>query len=168
MLSGRDPEKPCISVCAGAGCDGLGSGRIVSAFEEEIRKLGLDAKVDVRATGCHGFCEKGPNIVISPGEICYFEVKPEDVPDIVAHTVKGEVLDRLVYRDPDTGQKAVHLGEVPFYKRQTRLLMGDNPRIDPTRIEDYFALGGYAALSKALFEMRPDQVLDEVKKAREQ
>ena len=165
ILSGRDPGKPCISVCAGAGCDGLDSGRIVSAFEEEIRKLGPDAKVGVRATGCHGFCEKGPNIVISPGEICYFEVKPEDVPDIVAHTAKGQVLDRLVYTHPDTGQKAVHLNEVPFYKHQTRLLMGDNPRIDPTRIEDYFTIGGYAALSKALFQMSPDQVLDEVKKA---
>ena len=165
ILSGRDPEKPCIAVCAGAGCHGLDSGSVVSAFEEEVTKLGLGAKVDVRATGCHGFCEKGPNVVISPGEICYFEVKPEDVSDIVAHTVKGEVLDRLVYTHPNTGQKAVHMGEVPFYKQQTRLLIGDNPRIDPTRIEDYLALGGYAALSKALFEMSPDQVLDEVKKA---
>jgi len=165
ILSGRDPEMPCIAVCAGAGCHGLDSGRVVSAFEEEVGKLSLGAKVTIRATGCHGFCEKGPNVVISPGAICYFEVKPEDVPDIVAHTVKGEVLDRLVYTDPDTGQKAVHLGEVPFYKHQTRLLIGDNPRIDPMRIEDYLALGGYAALSKALFEMSPDQVIDEVKKA---
>ena len=165
ILSGRDPDKPCISVCTGAGCHGLDSGRVVGAFEEEVGKLGLGAKVDVRATGCHGFCEKGPNVVISPGEICYFEVKPGDVPDIVAHTAKGELLDRLVYTHPDTGQKAVHLGEVPFYKHQTRNLIGDNPRIDPTRIEDYLALGGYAALSKALFEMSPDRVLDEIKKA---
>ena len=165
ILSGRDAEKPCIAVCAGAACHGLDSGRVVSAFEQEVGKLDLGAKVEIRATGCHGFCEKGPNVVISPGEICYFEVKAEDVPDIVAHTVKGEVLDRLVYTHPDSGQKAVHLGEVPFYKQQTRLLIGDNLRIDPTRIEDYLALGGYAALSKALFEMSPDQVVDEVKKA---
>src|ERR1039458_726625 len=165
ILSGRDPEKPCIAVCAGAACHGLDSVRVVGAFEEEVTKQALGAKLDVKATGCHGFCEKGPNVVISPGEICYFEVKPEDVADIVAHTVKGEVLDRLVYRHPNSGQKAVHLGEVPFYKHQTRLLIGDNPRLDPTRIEDYLALGGYAALSKALFEMNPDQVLDEVKKA---
>src|SRR3972149_6624357 len=95
ILSGRDPGKPCISICAGAGCHGLDSGSVVSAFEEEVKKLGLGAKLDIRATGCHGFCEKGPNIVISPGEICYFEVKPEDVPDIVAHTVKGAGLERL-------------------------------------------------------------------------
>jgi NADH-quinone oxidoreductase subunit F len=165
ILSDRDAEKPCIAVCAGAACHGLDSGRVVSAFEQEVGKLDLGAKVEIRATGCHGFCEKGPNVVISPGEICYFEVKAEDVPDIVAHTMKGKVLDRLLYTHPDTGQKAVHLGEVPFYKQQTRLLIGDNLRIDPTRIEDYLALGGYAALSKALFEMSPDQVVDEVKKA---
>ncbi len=165
ILSGRDPGKPCIAVCGGAGCHGLESGKLVGAFEEEIDRQGLGAKVEVRATGCHGFCEKGPNVVISPGEICYFEVKPEDVPDIVARTAKGEVLERLVYAHPVTGERAVHMDEVPFYKHQTRLLIGDNPRIDPTRIDDYLALGGYAALSKALFEMSPDQVLDEVKRA---
>jgi NADP-reducing hydrogenase subunit HndC len=165
ILSGRDPEKLCIAICAGAACHGLDSGRLVGAFEQEVKKLDMGAKVDIRTTGCHGFCEKGPNVVISPGEICYFEVKPEDVRDIVAHTVKGQVLDRLLYTHPETGRKAVHLGEVPFYKQQTRLLIGDNPGIDPTRIEDYLALGGYAALSKALFEMSPDQVLAEIKKA---
>lgn len=165
ILSDRAAGRPCIAVCAGAACHGLDSGRLISAFEKEVSKLDSSAKVEIRATGCHGFCEKGANVVITPGEICYFEVKPEDVPDVVAHTVKGEILDRLVYRHPDTGQRAVHLNEVPFYKQQTRLLIGDNPRIDPTRIEDYLALGGYAALSKALFEMSADQVLDEVKKA---
>jgi NADH-quinone oxidoreductase subunit F len=165
ILSGRDPAKPCIAVCAGAACHGVDSGRVARAFQEEVGKQGLGAEIDVRATGCHGFCEKGPNVVVGAGDICYFEVKPEDVPDIVAHTLKGEVLERLVYTHPDTGEKAVHLGEVPFYKHQTRVLIGDNPKIDPTRIDDYLALGGYSALSKALFEMTPDQVLDEIKKA---
>ena len=165
IRASRDPEKPCIAVCTGAACGGLDSRYLVDAFAAEIRQRDLGAKLELRATGCHGFCQKGPDVVISPGEICYFEVKPEDVPDIVAHSMKGEVLDRLVYRDPDTGQQAVRLSEVPFYKQQTRLLIGDNPRIDPTRIEDYLALDGYAALSKALFEMSPEQVLDEVKKA---
>ncbi len=165
ILSGRDPDKPCIAVCAGAACHGLDSRSVLSACEKEVRKPGLKAKVDVRATGCHGFCEKGPNVIVSPGEICYFEVKPEDVPEVVAHAAKGTVLDRLVYTHPETGEKAVHLDEVPFYKQQTRVLIGDNPKIDPTSIEDYIALGGYAALSKALFEMSPDKLLEEVKKA---
>jgi NADP-reducing hydrogenase subunit HndC len=165
ILARRDPRKPAIAVCVGAGCHGLQSGRLVEAFREEVSKAGLESKIDIRATGCHGFCEKGPNVVIDPGEICYFEVKPADVPDVVAHTMKGEVVDRLTFTHPGTGEKAIHLGEVPFYKHQTRILIGDNPKIDPTRIDDYLALGGYAALSKALFQMSPDQVLGEVKKA---
>lgn len=164
-MSGRDPAKPCIAVCAGAACHGLDSGTVAAAFEQEVRKLGPNAKVDVRVTGCHGFCEKGPNVVINPGETGYFEVKPEDVPEIVACTAKGEVVERLLYVDPKTGQKARCLSEVPFYKHQMRLLIGDNTKIDPMRIDDYLALGGYAALSKALFEMSPDQVVEEIKKA---
>jgi NADH-quinone oxidoreductase subunit F len=163
LSSSRDAAKPCIAVCAGAGCHALESADIVSALEEEVKKQGLEGKLDIRVTGCHGFCEKGPNIVVSPEDICYFEVKPEDAGDIVERTVNRQVLDRLVYAD--NGQKAVHMQEVPFYKHQTRLLIGDNPRIDPTRIEDYLALDGYSALSKALFQMTPDQVLEEVKKA---
>lgn len=69
ILSGRDPQKPCIAVCAGAACHGLDSAQVFSAFEEEVRKKGLNAKLDIRATGCHGLCEKGPNVIISPGEI---------------------------------------------------------------------------------------------------
>jgi NADP-reducing hydrogenase subunit HndC len=165
ILSSRNPAKPCIAVCAGAACHGLDSARVANAFLTEVGKLDPDAGVEVRVTGCHGFCEKGPNVVVGPEAICYFEVKPEDVPEIVARTLKGEVVERLVYAHPDTGEKAVHMGEVPFYKHQTRLLIGDNIRIDPMRIDDYLAVGGYAALAKALFQMTPDQVLDEVKKA---
>lgn len=165
ILSSRDPAKPCISVCAGTACHGLDSARVANAFQTEVRKLGPDAGVEVRVTGCHGYCEKGPNVVVGPDEICYFEVSPEDVPEIVDRTLRGEVVERLVYAHADTGEKAVHMGEVPFYKHQTRLLIGDNIRIDPMRIDDYLAVGGYAALAKALSQMTPDQVLDEVKKA---
>ena len=146
IVSRRDAGKPWISVCGGAGCDAVDSAGVVKALRDEAAKQG--GKVGVKATGCHGFCEKGPNILVTPGDICYFGVRPEDVAGIVAGTAKGVPMD-----------------EVPFYKHQMRLLIGDNPRIDPTRIEDYLALGGYGALSKALFEMTPDQVLGEVKKA---
>ena len=165
ILAARDPDKPRIAVCGGAACHGLDSARVAGAVAEEIGRLGPGAGIEVRATGCHGYCEKGPNVVVGPHDICYFEVKPEDVPEIVSCTLKGEVVDRLVYAHPDTGERSVHMGEVPFYKHQTRLLIGDNIRIDPMRIDDYIAVGGYAALAKALFEMTPDQVLEEVKKA---
>ena len=165
ILAKRDPAKPCIAVCAGAACDGMDSAAVAAAFLAEVAKQKLGGKLEVRTTGCHGYCEKGPNVVVTPGEICYFEVQPADVPEIIAATLKGEVVERLVYQDPNTGAKAVHMNEVPFYKHQTRLLIGDNPKIDPMRIADYLAVGGYAALVKALTEMTPEQVLDEVKKA---
>lgn len=166
ILSKRDPDKPCIAICAGTTCLALGNDRVISAFEEEIKKQSLEAKVDIRATGCHGFCEKGPNVVIYPEEICYIEVTPEDVPEIVSQTVIGKkVIDRLIYADPDTGEKTAHVNEIPFYKNQMRHLINNNTKIDPKSIDDYLALGGYSALSKSLFEMTPEQVLEEIKKA---
>ena len=166
VLSIKDPAKPAIAICAGAGCHGLGNGGVVRAFAEEIEKQGLADAVDVRATGCHGMCEQGPNVVIYPEEIYYVKVTPEDVPEIVKETVKGKkVVDRLVYKDPASGEKAVHLGEIPFYKLQSRNLISHNTRIDPTNIDDYLGIGGYAAMSKAFFKMKPEDVLNEVKKA---
>jgi len=166
ILSRKDPEKPAIAICSGAGCHGLGNGGVIRAFEEEIEKHGLAGTVDTRATGCHGMCEQGPNVVIYPEEICYVKVTPEDVPEIVKQTVRGQkVVDRLVYAAPVSGEKAVHLNEIPFYKYQRRTLIGNNTRIDPAKIDDYIGIGGYAALSKALFEMKPEDVLGEVKKA---
>ena len=165
ILAGRDPAKPCIAVCAGAACDGMDSAAVAAAFVAEVSRQQLGERLEVRTTGCHGYCERGPNVVVTPGEICYFEVSPADVPEIVAATLRCEVVERLVYHDPATGSPAVAMNEVPFYKHQTRLLIGDNPKIDPMKIDDYLAVGGYAALIKALTEMTPDQVLDEVKKA---
>lgn len=166
ILSNRDPHKPCVAICAGAACLGLGNDEVIHAFEEEIRKRSLEHQVDLRATGCHGFCEKGPHVVLYPEEIAYTEVTPKDVPEIVSQTVLGKkVIDRLVYTDPGSGEKAVHLSEIPFYRKQVRQLLGDNTRIDPKRVEDYLSLGGYSALAKALFEMTPREVLEEIKKA---
>jgi len=166
VLSKRDPDKPCISICAGMGCLGHGNGRVISAFEEEVDKKDLKARVDIRATGCHGCCEKGPMVVIYPEEICYVEVTPKDVPEIVSQIVLGKkVIDRLIYTDPDTGEKAAHQSEIPFYKNQMRHIFGNNTKIDPTSIDDYLAVGGYSALSKSLFEMSPEKVLEEIKKA---
>ncbi len=166
VLSGRDPDKPCIAICAGMGCLGHGNGRVISAFEEEVDKKDLKARVDVKATGCHGYCEKGPLVVIYPEEISYVEVTPKDVPEIISQTVLGKkVIDRLIYADPDTGEKAVHQSEIPFYKNQIRHIFDNNMKIDPRSIDDYLAIGGYSALSKSLFEMSPEEVLEEIKKA---
>lgn len=166
VLSKRDPDKPSIAICAGMGCLGPSNGKVISAFEEEVNKKDLKTKVDIRATGCHGYCEKGPMVVIYPEEICYVEVALKDVPEIVSQTVLGKkVIDRLIYTDPDTGEKAAHQSEIRFYKNQIRHLIGNNTKIDPRSIDDYLAVGGYSALSKSLFEMSPEKVLEEIKKA---
>jgi NADH:ubiquinone oxidoreductase subunit F (NADH-binding)/(2Fe-2S) ferredoxin/ferredoxin len=164
ILSKRDPNKPCIAICAGTGCLALGCDRVISAFKQEVKKQGLE--VDIRETGCPGFCERGTVVVIYPEEICYLQVMPEDVPEIISQTIiEKKVVDRLLYTNPVTGEKTVHESEIPFYQNQMRLLIGSNSRIDSKSIEDYIALGGYSALAKALFEMTPEQVLEEVKRA---
>jgi len=166
ILSRRDPKQPCISICAGTGCLASGASDVVSAFEVEIQKQGLKAKVDTKGTGCPGFCERGPVVVIYPEEICYLQVKPEDVHEIVSETIKGKrVVERLLYVDPTTGEKAIHESDIPFYKHQVRNIIGNNIKIDPKSIDDYLALGGYSALAKALFRMTAEQVLGEVKKS---
>jgi NADH-quinone oxidoreductase subunit F len=166
IVASRDPNKPCVTVCGGTGCHSFGSEGVSDAFKAEIKKNKLDAKIDVKVTGCHGFCEKGPLVVINPKNIFYQKVKAEDVPEIVAETVvKGNIIDRLLYTDPNTGKKVTHEPEVPFYQKQKRLVFGNNGLIDPTRIDDYIAVGGYAALGKALSGMTPEGVIDEVKKA---
>jgi len=166
IVVSRDPNKPCITVCGGTGCHSFGSEGVSDAFKKEIKKSKLDGKVEVKVTGCHGFCEKGPLVVIKPKDIFYQKVKAEDVPEIVAETVVGgNIIDRLLYTDPDTGKKVIHEPEVPFYQKQKRLVFGNNGLIDPTRIDDYIAVGGYAALGKALSGMTPEGVIKEVKKA---
>ncbi len=166
ILSGRDPDRPSIAICAGMDCFGLDNGKIISAFEKEIDKRKLKTKIDLRATGCQGFCEKGPLVVIYPEEICYVEVRPKDVPEIVSKTVlEKKVIDRLIYTDPETGEKAGRLSQISFYKNQMRHLMDSSTKIDPKSLEDYLAMGGYSALAKSLLEMSPEEVLEEIKKA---
>ena len=166
ILSKRDANKPCITLCSGTACHATGSENVAAAIEHEIEKQGLTTEVDFRRTGCHGFCEKGPIVVIYPEEICYLQVKPEDIPEITSQTLKEKkTVDRLLYVDATTGEQISHESDIPFYKNQERLVFGPNRKIDPKSIEDYLAIGGYQALAKTLFEMTPEQVIGEVKKA---
>ncbi len=165
IISRRDPSKPCITICSGTACHAYASEKTATAFVDEIERNGLKDKVDIRRTGCHGFCERGPIVVIFPEEVCYLGVKPNDIPEIISTTLVGkELVDRLLYEDSN-GERVVHEGEIPFYKHQSRIVFGNNRLIDPKSIDDYIALGGYSALSKALFEMSPEEVVETVKRA---
>ncbi|MCP4572774.1 MAG: NADH-quinone oxidoreductase subunit F [bacterium] len=165
LVGSRPTDRPCVAICAGAGCLASGAGEVIDAFETELSRQGLDAGIDTRGTGCPGFCERGPVVVIRPQEICYLRVTAEDVPEIVASLGNGQIVERLLYEDPASGARAVHENDIPFYKHQKRTLLRSNNLIDSRSIDDYLAIGGYAALVKALFEMGPEAVLEEVKKS---
>jgi NADH:ubiquinone oxidoreductase subunit F (NADH-binding)/(2Fe-2S) ferredoxin/NAD-dependent dihydropyrimidine dehydrogenase PreA subunit len=166
ILSSRDPSQPLITVCGGTGCHASGCHAVVDAFKKVIQEKAKSNGVGLRVTGCHGFCERGPLVVIHPKKVMYQRVKPEDVPTIFQETVlNGKILETLLYEHPTTGEKIVTEEDVPFYKKQMRIIFGNNGNIDPTRIEDYIAVGGYRALPKALFSMTPEQIIGEVKKA---
>jgi NADH-quinone oxidoreductase subunit F len=164
--SKRDPMKPLVAICAGTGCISLGARLVVSSFQKEVNIRGLENEIEIKETGCPGFCEKGTLVVVYPKGIYYLGVQPDDVPEIVEETIlKGRLVDRLLYTDPKTGEKATLESDIPFYKHQMRHLIKDNIKINPKNIEDYIALGGYRALARALSEMTPEEVIGEVKKA---
>ena len=166
ILSKKDPDGTRVSVCAGAGCLASGAGKVIAALNEEIQKQGMQDRVLVKGTGCPGFCERGPIVVIDPDEICYLQVKPKDVAAIVSKTLKEKkLIDRLLYAGPGKDEKTVREADIPFYKNQERNIIGNNIKIDPKCIDDYLALDGYSALAKVLFQMAPEQVVDEVKKS---
>jgi NADH:ubiquinone oxidoreductase subunit F (NADH-binding)/(2Fe-2S) ferredoxin/Pyruvate/2-oxoacid:ferredoxin oxidoreductase delta subunit len=163
IISKKDPSQTRISVCGGTGCRAAGAEAVIDAFLEEIEKRELQIQVELKETGCHGFCERGPLLVIRPKMIFYQHVKPEDVPEIISETIlNGNIIERLLYSDPTTDEKIVYEADVPFYKQQTRTIFGANGEIDPLEIDDYIAQGGYAALSKSLFQMPPEKVISEV------
>lgn len=166
ILSQREPRKPCIAINATATCGrSSGSEETFQALVNEINKQGLLGKVDIRSTGCLGFCKNSPIILIFPEEICYLRVKPDDVPEIVSKTLgEKKIVDRLLYVDGN-GKRIRYRSEIPFYKHQSPVIFGNNRLIDPKSIDDYIALGGYSALAKALSKMTAEQVLETVKKA---
>jgi len=159
----RDPDKSCITICAGTGCLAYGTQKLVDSFNEEIEKQNLRDKVEIRTSGCHGFCERGPLMVIGNRKIFYQRVGLDDAPEILKQTIlSDEVIDRMLYVEPANGEKIVNEGDVQFYKKQNRILLGRNEQIDPKSIEDYLAIGGYSSLAKVLSQMTPQGVIDQV------
>lgn len=164
ILDSRIGWKSLITVCGGTGCTAQGSSDIVARLKEEVRKQGLESSVDVKTTGCHGLCEKGPIVVIHPEGIFYSRITAEDVEEVVTETlVHNKIVERLLYTIPRTTQKVVFEKDVPFYQKQKRIVFAHNGLIDPTEIRDYIALDGYQALAKVLGSMTPEQVLGEIK-----
>jgi NADH:ubiquinone oxidoreductase subunit F (NADH-binding)/(2Fe-2S) ferredoxin/NAD-dependent dihydropyrimidine dehydrogenase PreA subunit len=166
LLQARQEDKIGISICCGTGCRASGSLEVVSALKTILDPKKLDVKLETKITGCHGFCEQGPLMVITPQKILYCGVKAEDVEEIVEQTiVRNRVIERLLYVDPATGESIAKETEIPFYKKQKRLILAANGQIDPTFIYDYIALGGYGGLAAVLSGMTREEVIKEIKKS---
>jgi NADH:ubiquinone oxidoreductase subunit F (NADH-binding)/(2Fe-2S) ferredoxin/Pyruvate/2-oxoacid:ferredoxin oxidoreductase delta subunit len=164
ILETQKEQKTCITICGGTGCHAYGCLKVAQAFVEEVKKQNLEDSVEVRTTGCHGFCERGPIVVIQPEGIFYQRIQVDDVEEVISETIKNKkIIDRLLYVDPRTGKSIVLEKEVPFYKKQKRIIFGNNGFIDPTDIKDYIALDGYKALEKVLFDMTSEEVIAEIK-----
>lgn len=150
-----------ICVCAG-GCISSGSMKIIDKLKKIVAENGLGGSIDVRPVGCHGFCEQGPIVTIEPGNIFYTKVTEGDADDILA-SVGGQPVERLLFTNPETGQKVSSYDQVPFYFRQQKLVLKNCGFINPEKIDQYIAVGGYRALVKILSGMTPQEVVDEVK-----
>ncbi len=158
--------KTIVTLCGGTGCHASGCSTVISAFKRELKKNKLQDMVDLKVTGCHGFCEKGPIVVLHPKGIFYKQVKSKDVKEIVEQTLlKGKIVDDLLYIDPLTGKKITYEKDVLFYKGQERIVFADNGLLDPYKIEDYIAIGGYTAAVNALTNMSAEKIIDEIKKS---
>ena len=153
-----------VLVCGGTGCTSAGSAKIIEALEKEIQARGLQEEVKVVRTGCFGLCALGPIMIVYPEGSFYSEVKVEDVPEIVSeHLVKGRVVKRLLYQGSVVEDQVESLNETDFYKKQKRIALRNCGVIDPENINEYIAYDGYMALAKALTEMTPEGVINEIK-----
>ena len=159
-------DKTCL-ICQGTGCVSAGSREIHSSLEAELKNLGLEGDVGVKRTGCHGFCEKGPLVVVEPEGLFYAGVKVEDVPSIAKTFLPDGVpiTEGPLYEDPKTGNPLTHYKEIDFYSKQQRTVLKNCGNIDPEDIEEFISIGGYDSLKKALTGMSPDEILNEVKES---
>jgi len=168
-----DAESKRILVCGGSGCTASGSAVIYKELCKQMQERGLNVQISldghvdhgeligVKTCGCHGICELAPLIRIEPEGILYTRVKPEDCADIIEQTILGgEVIDKLIYHADGVSYEKQE--EIPFYKKQTRIVLNNCGHINSESIEEYLAVGGYAAVEKALFDMTPDEIITEV------
>ncbi len=165
----KNAQEMVVRVCMESSCIGSGATKVFEEFNRIVDEYNGNKPVKVLGvvgTGCHGLCEIGPSVIINPGNVLYAKVQPKDVKEIFEkHLLKGEVVERLLFHDHGTGEAIQSFEDVGFFKNQTRKVLGKNALMDPWKIEDYIALGGYQALMKAMLTMKPDEVLDVVKKS---
>ncbi len=162
----KSETRTVLTVSAGTCGQARGSLKVIDALENVVEEKKLKDKVKINVTGCHGFCEAEPNIIIHPHDIFYQHVQNKDAEEIVSDTIlDNQIIERLLYSDPATGESVKKEEDISFYKKQMRLVLGDNALLDPTQISDYLSIGGYRSLSKALSTMTPEGVINAIKQS---
>ncbi|MFH1560066.1 MAG: NuoF family protein [Chloroflexota bacterium] len=162
LAATQDGNKSCVRICM-TGCRARGAEQVRDAFREELERQGLGDEVEVRETGCQGFCAQAPVIVVEPQGFFYQQLAPKDVSAVVSETLKeGRVVERLLFPDPQSGQRIVYESDIPFYRGQQKNVLRNCGVIDPTDISGYIARGGYSALEKVLGRMGPEEVVSQV------
>lgn len=164
LVAQEKPGRKKVVVCCGTGCLACGGQHVKEALEAEIKAQESGQEILVKKTGCRGFCENGPLVVVGPGNVFYRRVTREDVPEIVSETLlQGKVVERLLCEDKGKGEKYVHEDDIPFYRKQSRVVLSRCGHIDPTSIEDYIQAGGYESLARVISEFSPEQVIKCIK-----
>ncbi|MGE5894646.1 MAG: NAD(P)H-dependent oxidoreductase subunit E, partial [bacterium] len=155
-----------IMLCGGTGCIASGGLKVKDALEKELKNRALDREITITLTGCNGFCAEGPIVIIHPDEIFYEKLKPEDIPFLVEeHFIKGRPVEKFMYHEPEKRAAVPTINEIPFFKHQVLRALRNKGLIDPEKIEEYIARDGYMAAAKALLEMTPAEICDEIKKS---
>lgn len=160
-----EPDRPCLVVCAGTGGQASGANDILRIIKRYSLEHNLHEKISLRVTGCQGFCEQDPFILVEPGKHFYPRLNMDDVPRIIESALKGQVVEELLYSESEYHECQHCQDDIPFFKKQTRTILGKNEQIDPIRIFDYTKRGGYHALGKVLLNINPEWIIKEVKQS---
>ena len=162
-MSKRLTERTILS-CRGSGCNSQNAQGIDSALQKLILDLNLSDYLKIKLTGCQGFCQFGPQLIIQPDNVLYVKLKPSDIEEIVkTHLIGNTIVEHLLYKDPISGNRIGNKDNILFYKEQMPVLRKHCGRINPEDINDYISVGGYLSLKKALREMDPEEIINEIK-----
>lgn len=165
ILDEPEGKIPCLVVSAGTCGQASGANDIIRIIKRDIIERNLQGKISIRITGCLGFCQIEPYILVEPGNIIYPKPKLEDIPRIINAALEGKVVEELLYCEHDSNIKYTSLEEIPFYKYQTRTILSKNQKADPIRILDYIKTGGYEAFEKAISNPNPEWIIREILQA---
>ncbi|MGD9188223.1 MAG: NAD(P)H-dependent oxidoreductase subunit E, partial [Desulfobacteraceae bacterium] len=157
-------DKTYLLICGGTGCHATGSIKVMDVLQKELTAKGLQEKVEIVETGCNGFCAVGPLMVVKPGDIFYQKIKLDDIPKIVdEHLVNGKPVKKLLYKDPASKEIIATLSDIPFFAHQQPVSLRNKGVINPESIDDYIARDGYLGAARALNEMTPEEIIEQMK-----